>query len=100
MGRAVSFDVDGTLIDSNDYHARAWQETFARYGVDTTFEKVRAQIGKGGDQLLPVFVPKEMIDRVGEQMKDERTAYFKGNRSRVYVAVGMSAGGALLFRTA
>jgi HAD superfamily hydrolase (TIGR01509 family) len=77
MGRAVIFDVDGTLIDSNDYHARAWQETFARYEIETTVEEVRAQIGKGGDQLLPVFVPKEMIERVGEQMKGERTAYFK-----------------------
>jgi HAD superfamily hydrolase (TIGR01509 family) len=77
MTGAVIFDVDGTLLDSVDYHARAWQETFARYGIRTTFEEVRSQIGKGGDQLMPVFVPKEMLDRVGKKMKDERGDDFR-----------------------
>jgi HAD superfamily hydrolase (TIGR01509 family) len=77
MNRAAIFDVDGTLIDSNDYHARAWQETFARYGITATFEEVRSQIGKGGDKLLPVFVPKEVIEREGQKIKDERSAYFR-----------------------
>ena len=71
MNSAAIFDVDGTLLDSVDYHARAWQETFARYGIRTTFEEVGSQIGKGGDQLMPVFVPKEMLERVGKKMKDE-----------------------------
>lgn len=47
MVKAVIFDVDGTLIDSVDLHARAWQDIFLRYGVKTDFEEVRGQIGKG-----------------------------------------------------
>ena len=50
---AVIFDIDGTLVDSNDLHARAWQEAFAHFGVQLPFEQVRHQIGKGGDQLIP-----------------------------------------------
>jgi HAD superfamily hydrolase (TIGR01549 family) len=77
MADAVIFDVDGTLLDSVDYHARSWQETFARHGIDVTFEAVRSQIGKGGDQLLPVFVPPDRLKREGDRLKDERAAHFK-----------------------
>lgn len=77
MADAVIFDIDGTLLDSVDYHARAWQETFARYGINVTFEEVRGQIGKGGDQLMPVFVPEEMLERLGKELKDARGEHFK-----------------------
>lgn len=75
--RAVIFDIDGTLIDSVDAHARAWQEVFARYGVHVPFEEVRHQIGKGGDQLMPVFLPRELIESKGEQIERERGDLFK-----------------------
>jgi len=64
--KAVIFDIDGTLIDSVDLHARAWQETFLRYGVRTDFRAVRAQIGKGGDKLMKVFLSEEQIARWGK----------------------------------
>ena len=54
----VLLDIDGTLIDSVDGHARAWQEILATFGNEITFDEVRSQIGKGGDQLMPVFLPK------------------------------------------
>jgi HAD superfamily hydrolase (TIGR01509 family) len=75
--RAVIFDVDGTLIDSVDAHARAWQEVFARYGVNVPFERVRQQIGKGGDQLMPVFLPRDLIERKGKEIERERVEIFK-----------------------
>jgi HAD superfamily hydrolase (TIGR01509 family) len=49
----VIFDVDGTLVDSNDAHARAWVEAFAEAGHPVPFERVRRLVGMGGDQLLP-----------------------------------------------
>ncbi len=51
MAKAVIFDIDGTLVDSVDLHARAWQEAFAKFGKALSYESVRSQIGKGGDQL-------------------------------------------------
>ncbi|WP_408249917.1 HAD family hydrolase [Paraburkholderia xenovorans] len=30
MTKAAVFDIDGTLVDSVDLHASAWQEAFAR----------------------------------------------------------------------
>jgi HAD superfamily hydrolase (TIGR01509 family) len=51
--RGVLLDVDGTLVESNDAHARAWVEALALHGISVPFEKVRPLIGMGGDKLLP-----------------------------------------------
>ena len=74
---AVIFDVDGTLIDSVDLHARAWSEAFAAFGRDVPFDTVRGQIGKGGDQLLPVFLAPEEIETLGKQVDAKRSEIFK-----------------------
>lgn len=77
MPGTIIFDIDGTLLDSVDYHAQAWQETLARYGIEVPFEQVRGQIGKGGDQLLPVFVPAALLTQRGEEILAERGRHFK-----------------------
>ena len=78
MVEAVLFDVDGTLIDSVDLHAKAWQDAFAHFGMDLCFEDVRAQIGKDGDQLMPVFLSKEDLEQRGEELEAYRGRLFKG----------------------
>lgn len=75
--RAVIFDIDGTLLDSVDLHAQAWVEAFAHFGVETDFRKVRSQIGKGGDELMPVFLPAERVEREGEAIEAWRSDLFK-----------------------
>jgi HAD superfamily hydrolase (TIGR01549 family) len=77
MIKAVIFDIDGTLVDSVDLHARAWQETFSHFGKEIPFEKVRHQIGKGGDQLMPVFFSKEELEEKGADMEKYRGELFK-----------------------
>lgn len=49
----VLFDVDGTLVDSNDAHAHAWVAAFAEHGIDVDFTQARRCIGMGGDKLIP-----------------------------------------------
>ncbi len=53
MAAAVILDVDGTLVDSNDAHARAWVGAFAAEGITVAFDAVRRAIGMGGDKLMP-----------------------------------------------
>jgi HAD superfamily hydrolase (TIGR01549 family) len=77
MIQGVMFDVDGTLVDSVDLHARAWKDAFHRFGREVSFEEVRRQIGKGADQLLPVFFSKEELSEFGTQLEEYRTELFK-----------------------
>jgi HAD superfamily hydrolase (TIGR01549 family) len=74
---SVIFDIDGTLVDSVDLHARAWQEAFRHFGYDVSFEDVRHQIGKGSDKLIPHFLPPKEVRHVGEELDKFRTDLWK-----------------------
>ena len=75
--KAVIFDIDGTLLDSVDLHARAWSEAFAHFGIEVAQADARRQIGKGGDELLKVFLDEERIAREGETIEAYRSDLFK-----------------------
>lgn len=55
--RAVLLDIDGTLVDSNGYHVEAWAEAFRSEGHVIGSAAIHAQIGKGGDHLVPALLP-------------------------------------------
>jgi len=77
MIEAVIFDIDGTIVDSVDLHAKAWQRTFAKFGKNILLEAIRSQIGKGADQLLPVYFSKQELEQFGEAMEIYRGELFK-----------------------
>ena len=77
MIEAFIFDIDGTLIDSNDFHAKAWQQAFNKFGKKILFEQVRPHIGKGADTLLPEFLSEREIKDFGDEIADERGEIFK-----------------------
>ena len=77
MIEAVIFDIDGTLLDSVDLHGRAWQDAFAHYGYRVAYEDARRQIGKGGDQLMPLFVPEDELERIKKDLEQYRSDLFK-----------------------
>lgn len=77
MIKAVIFDIDGTLVDSVDLHAQAWKEAFKQFGKDIPYQQVRHQIGKGGDQLMPIFFSREELEEFGEEMEEYRSKIYK-----------------------
>ena len=77
MIEAVIFDIDGTLIDSNDYHAQAWVKAFEKYGKKVKFYEARRQVGKGGDQYLPEFLTQKEIREFGKDLEKLRGEFFK-----------------------
>mgnify|MGYP002780636155 FL=1 len=77
MFDAVIFDVDGTLVDSVDLHAEAWRRSFLRFGKTVPYTSIRQQIGKGGDQLLPVFFSDDELREFGEAMENFRSDLYK-----------------------
>ena len=69
LATAVIFDVDGTLVDTVDLHADAWRRAFAAFGFEYEFSRIRSQIGKGGDQLLPVFLNHDELEAEGKNIE-------------------------------
>jgi HAD superfamily hydrolase (TIGR01509 family) len=60
-------------------HAQAWQQALRKFGHDIAFEQIRRQIGKGGDQLLPVFLSEQELKKKGEEIMQYRSRLFKEN---------------------
>ena len=75
--KAVLCDIDGTLVQSNWLHAAAWKDAFAGMGIEVELEAIRRQIGKGGDELIPVFVPWWRRQAVEEPLKAYRKFVFR-----------------------
>ncbi|WP_457355287.1 YhjD/YihY/BrkB family envelope integrity protein [Sphingomonas sp. UYP23] len=74
--KAVFFDIDGTLVDSNDLHVAAWDEAFREYGYAVEPAAIREQIGKGGDLLVPALLPEATDDTI-ETLSDRQGEIFK-----------------------
>jgi len=68
--RAVLWDMDGTLVDSADYHWQAWRDTMAREGHPITHDQFLATFGQRNDSILRQWlgaqVTSELIERVGD----------------------------------
>jgi phosphoglycolate phosphatase-like HAD superfamily hydrolase len=73
---AVLLDLDGTLVDSNEAHARSWTEALRTAGFPVAYEEVRARIGEGGDQLLPQLAGVARDSERGRAITARRTARF------------------------
>jgi HAD superfamily hydrolase (TIGR01509 family) len=92
--QGVIFDIDGTLVDSNDAHAKSWVDTFAEAGYNVPFDAVRPLIGMGADKLLPKTIGishdsdegKKLIKRRSEIFRERYLSQlrpFKGSRELV-----------------
>jgi HAD superfamily hydrolase (TIGR01549 family) len=71
------FDIDGTLVDSNDAHTRAWQDAFRQFGKEIPYEVIRSQIGKGGDLLVPDLLNAREMRTFGKKIQKWRKKHFQ-----------------------
>lgn len=77
MLRAILLDIDGTLLDSNDAHARAWVDAFAEHGYTTDYEHIRRMVGMGGDKLMPEAIGVEEDSAEGKPIVETRKRILK-----------------------
>jgi HAD superfamily hydrolase (TIGR01509 family) len=73
----VIFDVDGTLVNSNDAQAKSWVEALKDFGYSVPYEKVRPLIGMGGDKVLPETIGVQKDSEKGKQISNRRGEIFK-----------------------
>lgn len=77
--RAVFFDIDGTLLDSNDAHAHAWLDALRGHGKNVPFDLVRSKIGMGGDKLLKDILGMDHDSVEGRSITERRAAILKAH---------------------
>lgn len=68
--RAVLWDLDGTLVDSGEYHWRAWRDTMRAEGVEITYQQFLDSFGQKNDRILTNWlgagVTADTIRRIGD----------------------------------
>jgi len=74
--RGCLLDVDGTLIASNDAHARSWLEVLRAEEFDVTYAQVRALVGMGGDKLLRALTGLDVEKGRGKEIAGRRKQVF------------------------
>ena len=75
--RLVILDIDGTLLLSNDAHARAFAEAGQRLGLHADFALVRRLIGKGGDKLIPEAFGVDSESELGKKLDETKGQIFR-----------------------
>ena len=85
------FDIDGTLVDTNQAHVEAWRRAFQRLGNDVPRERIELEIGKGGDLLVPSILgddaEKHHGDALRKAQKEEFLEIASRERFRVFPGV-------------
>jgi len=87
---AILFDLDGTLIDTNEVHIRAWREAFLAKGHKIADDAIRPEIGKGGDHLVTDLLGADEDRRIGSYLRAAHDENFLrlAKRGRLKVFTG------------
>jgi HAD superfamily hydrolase (TIGR01509 family) len=85
--KAIIFDLDGTLIDSLQYHIMAFKDLLLERGIKVSNFFIKQHIGKSTKKILIALKKKYSLkENVGELYEERRYHYFKflGNRNIVF----------------
>jgi HAD superfamily hydrolase (TIGR01509 family) len=71
---AVLWDLDGTLVDSEEFHWQAWRETMAAQGVPLSYAQFRATFGWRNDAILHQWLGADLtagrMDQIAEAKEE------------------------------
>jgi beta-phosphoglucomutase len=72
--RAVLWDMDGTLIDSEEFHWISWRDTLAKEGIAITREQFLSSFGQRNDSIIPRWLgaaaTPESIERISKAKEE------------------------------
>jgi beta-phosphoglucomutase len=81
--RGVLWDLDGTLVDSGDYHLRSWQSAMTPEGIEVTRERFLAGFGQKNDRIL-----RDWLGPAADAARIQRVADFKESEYRRLARAG------------
>jgi len=72
---AVLWDLDGTLVDSREFHWQSWRDTLAAEGIALTYERFLASFGLRNDRILAEWLgpdtAPDRLARIGDTKEAE-----------------------------
>ena len=88
MFKGIIFDSDGVLVNSMPYHAKAWVDVFAQFGINVTEDEIYEIEGSNHVGVINIFFEKagrvpepDTYDRILEM---KRTHFLENNRAETF----------------
>ena len=73
--RAVLWDLDGTLVDSEEFHWLSWRDTMRAEGIELSYEQFLASFGQRNDRILSTWLGADVdparMRRIGDEKEIE-----------------------------
>lgn len=76
MTKSVLWDLDGTLVDSEQYHWLAWRDTMAAQGIALTHDAFLETFGLRNDAIVPQWIPGATPERI-TQIADAKEQLYR-----------------------
>jgi beta-phosphoglucomutase len=77
MTGGVLWDLDGTLVDSEEKHWVAWRDTMAAGGISITREEFQATFGLRNDAIVPRWLPRDASADQVRDVSDAKEALYR-----------------------
>jgi HAD superfamily hydrolase (TIGR01509 family) len=77
LDRAVLWDLDGTLVDSEEFHWLSWRDTVRAEGIELTYQQFLASFGQRNDRILPVWLGADVDAGRVRRIGDEKEAAYR-----------------------
>ena len=71
MPPAAILDLDGTLVDTNYHHSRAWYRAFREHDIVLPSWRLNRHVGMGGDKYVAAVAGEEVEEQLGDALRDE-----------------------------
>jgi beta-phosphoglucomutase len=78
LDRAVLWDLDGTLIDSGEFHWKAWRQTMEEEGHPITHVQFLASFGLRNDAILHQWLGPSVSPGHMERIADAKEEIYRG----------------------
>jgi HAD superfamily hydrolase (TIGR01509 family) len=73
----VIFDMDGTLLDTNGLHGRAWKQALQEFGYNVEEDRILIEIGKGGDRLVPSILGQSIAEEDSKSLHERHGQIYR-----------------------
>ena len=78
VARAVLWDMDGTLIDSEEFHWISWRDTMANEGIAITRDQFLSSFGQRNDSIIPRWLGTASTPERIEKIANAKEEMYRG----------------------
>lgn len=73
----VLWDMDGVLVDTGDFHFRAWRELLLEYGIEFSYELHQETFGRNNASILSLLLGDKLTPELLAEISDRKEERFR-----------------------